>query len=146
MDYSEVPLDPIETVVNDSQEDRAMRQKTFLGHPIGLFVLFFTEMWERFSYYGMRALLVLYMTSHLIKATQTGTYIMGFASLRTALESVFGPLANSTFCLSDLRPLHRLSLPHTSVRRHPGRSLVGTEKNRGGRRRPDGHRTLPHGL
>lgn len=33
----------------------------FLGHPKGLYVLFFTEMWERFSYYGMRALLVLYM-------------------------------------------------------------------------------------
>ena len=38
-------------------------QKTFLGHPIGLFILFFTEMWERFSYYGMRALLVLYICS-----------------------------------------------------------------------------------
>lgn len=37
------------------------QQKTFLGHPVGLFVLFFAEMWERFSYYGMRALLVLYM-------------------------------------------------------------------------------------
>ena len=36
-------------------------QKTILGHPVGLFILFFTEMWERFSYYGMRALLVLYM-------------------------------------------------------------------------------------
>lgn len=35
----------------------------FLGHPIGLAVLFFTEMWERFSYYGMRALLVLYISS-----------------------------------------------------------------------------------
>ncbi|MGB0423806.1 MAG: MFS transporter, partial [Flavobacteriales bacterium] len=35
----------------------------FLGHPKGLFVLFFTEMWERFSYYGMRAILVLYITS-----------------------------------------------------------------------------------
>ena len=33
----------------------------FLGHPKGLFILFFTEMWERFSYYGMRALLLLYM-------------------------------------------------------------------------------------
>ena len=32
----------------------------FLGHPKGLYVLFVTEMWERFSYYGMRALLVLY--------------------------------------------------------------------------------------
>src|SRR5579884_1927102 len=35
--------------------------RTLLGHPAGLFVLFFTEMWERFSYYGMRALLMLYM-------------------------------------------------------------------------------------
>lgn len=37
-----------------------------LGHPSGLFVLFFTEMWERFSYYGMRALLVLFLTSSLV--------------------------------------------------------------------------------
>ena len=39
-------------------------QRTFLGHPLGLYVLFFTEMWERFSYYGMRALLILYMTQY----------------------------------------------------------------------------------
>ena len=38
-------------------------QKELWGHPVGLYVLFFTEMWERFSYYGMRALLVLYLTS-----------------------------------------------------------------------------------
>ena len=37
--------------------------KELFGHPVGLFILFFTEMWERFSYYGMRALLVLYMAS-----------------------------------------------------------------------------------
>ena len=36
-----------------------------LGHPAGLFVLFFTEMWERFSYYGMRALLVIFLTAGL---------------------------------------------------------------------------------
>jgi len=41
-------------------------QKTVLGHPSGLFVLFFTEMWERFSYYGMRALLVLFLVSSMI--------------------------------------------------------------------------------
>lgn len=41
-------------------------QKTVLNHPSGLFVLFFTEMWERFSYYGMRALLVLFLTSSLL--------------------------------------------------------------------------------
>ncbi len=37
---------------------------TFLGHPKGLYVLFFAEMWERFSYYGMRALLIFYLTKH----------------------------------------------------------------------------------
>src|SRR5699024_5544925 len=37
-----------------------------MGHPAGLFVLFFTEMWERFSYYGMRALLVLFLTASLL--------------------------------------------------------------------------------
>lgn len=36
-------------------------EKTFLGHPIGLFILFLTEMWERFSYYGMRAILIYYL-------------------------------------------------------------------------------------
>lgn len=41
-------------------------ERTLLGHPRGLFVLFFAEMWERFSYYGMRALLVLYLTKHFI--------------------------------------------------------------------------------
>ena len=46
------------------------RQSTFLGHPVGLYFLFFTEMWERFSYYGMRALLMLYMVNH-FKWTQT---------------------------------------------------------------------------
>jgi POT family proton-dependent oligopeptide transporter len=41
-------------------------KSTLFGHPIGLYILFFTEMWERFSYYGMRALLVLYMTTETI--------------------------------------------------------------------------------
>ncbi len=39
-----------------------MKEETVFGHPKGLFVLFFTEMWERFSYYGMRAILFLYLT------------------------------------------------------------------------------------
>ncbi len=45
----------------------ATNQKTYLKHPVGLFILFFSEMWERFSYYGMRAILVLFMTSELVK-------------------------------------------------------------------------------
>ena len=42
-----------------------INQRTILGHPSGLFTLFFTEMWERFSYYGMRAILVLFLVSSL---------------------------------------------------------------------------------
>ena len=68
-------------------------KKTFLGHPIGLFVLFFTEMWERFSYYGMRALLILYMTDYLFQLAATGQQIVGFCALKACLEAVFGPLA-----------------------------------------------------
>lgn len=51
-------------------ENKVFRQpsgKTFLGHPVGLYLLFFTELWERFSYYGMRAILVLYLTSSFIE-------------------------------------------------------------------------------
>ncbi|MFQ5668995.1 MAG: peptide MFS transporter [Acidobacteriota bacterium] len=56
--------------------------KTFFGHPRGLSTLFFTEIWERFSYYGMRPLLILYMTKKLIDggmglSTPTGTAIVG---------------------------------------------------------------------
>ena len=46
---------------SDSLLPSVAEEKTFLGHPRGLFLLFLVEMWERFSYYGMRALLVLYL-------------------------------------------------------------------------------------
>ncbi|MEJ6583997.1 MAG: oligopeptide:H+ symporter [Crocinitomicaceae bacterium] len=49
-----------------SNENSDMFKSTVLGHPSGLFVLFFTEMWERFSYYGMRALLVMFLTASLM--------------------------------------------------------------------------------
>jgi POT family proton-dependent oligopeptide transporter len=54
----------IDAPENESNENVAS-SKTVFGHPVGLFVLFFTEMWERFSYYGMRALLVLYLVSEI---------------------------------------------------------------------------------
>ncbi|MBZ5624594.1 MAG: peptide MFS transporter [Acidobacteriia bacterium] len=47
--------------------DVARADKSFFGHPRGLATLFFTEMWERFSYYGMRALLILFMTDTIAK-------------------------------------------------------------------------------
>jgi POT family proton-dependent oligopeptide transporter len=48
----------------DSKLDYLFKDKV-LGHPAGLFVLFFTEMWERFSYYGMRAILVIFLTGEI---------------------------------------------------------------------------------
>ena len=66
------------------------------GHPRGLTFLFTTEMWERFSYYGMRSLLVLYMTKFLLLSDHFGN-VIGLASLKHALEAVFGPL--------DVQPL-----------------------------------------
>ena len=48
---------------------------TFLGHPKGLFVLFFAEMWERFSYYGMRALLIFYLTQPFLFSDQVAAGI-----------------------------------------------------------------------
>ena len=53
-----------------------MKQKELFGHPVGLYVLFFTEMWERFSYYGMRAILVLY----LVAATTDGNAGLGWSN------------------------------------------------------------------
>jgi POT family proton-dependent oligopeptide transporter len=78
-------------------------EKTLFGHPVGLFYLSFTEAWERFSYYGMQTLLVLYMTKQLLYPPHVGR-ILGFGGFRAALESVYGhltpvALASATFGL-----------------------------------------------
>jgi proton-dependent oligopeptide transporter, POT family len=62
------------------------------GHPRALAYLFTTEMWERFSYYGMRALLVLYMVKYLFTPQSSGD-VLGLAPFKHGLEFVFGPLA-----------------------------------------------------
>lgn len=59
--------------------------RSLLGHPKGLFVLFLTEMWERMSYYGMRALLVLYMTSHLFVSEGVEDRVLGFGAIASLL-------------------------------------------------------------
>lgn len=57
-------------------------EQTFLGHPKGLYVLFFAEMWERFSFYGMRALLILYLTKHFLMSDEKSSLVFGtYASL-----------------------------------------------------------------
>ena len=67
----------------------------FLGHPKGLYVLFFTEMWERFSYYGMRALLILYLTKHFLFGDRDAGLIYGsYTSLVYAMPLLGGLIAD----------------------------------------------------
>jgi proton-dependent oligopeptide transporter, POT family len=68
------------------------KEVTFIGHPKGLFYLAFTEAWERFSYYGMTALLALFMVNQLLLPGHV-EHIGGFSGFRAALESVVGPLS-----------------------------------------------------
>lgn len=67
-----------------------MLNKASKVHPKGLFVLFFTEMWERLSYYGMRALLVLYMTKYLLTDPARFQSIIGMDTLRSIIEGGVG--------------------------------------------------------
>ncbi|WP_427964304.1 peptide MFS transporter [Altererythrobacter sp.] len=68
----------------------------WMGHPKGLFFLAFTEMWERFSFYGMRALLVLYMVQDLLMSDRVEK-VAGMAAFRDALEAAFGPMSTQAF-------------------------------------------------
>ncbi len=63
---------------------------TFLGHPKGLFVLFFAEMWERFSYYGMRALLIFYLTKHWLFSDSEFGIIYGAYTALVYITPVLG--------------------------------------------------------
>jgi proton-dependent oligopeptide transporter, POT family len=86
-----------ETISREGSPNMTGRGSTDLfGHPRGLTFLFTTEMWERFSYYGMRSLLVLYMTKYLLLPDHAGN-VAGLLTVKHALEAVFGPL--------DVQPL-----------------------------------------
>jgi proton-dependent oligopeptide transporter, POT family len=74
------------------------REKGFLGEPRALAYLAFTEAWERFSYYGMTALLVLYMSQSLLTPGHV-EHIAGFDALRHGIEGLFGPM--STLALAS---------------------------------------------
>ncbi len=65
------------------------RDTAFIGHPSGLGWLSFCEFWERFSYYGMQALLVLYMTNSLLHPGHI-EHVVGFGPFRSAVESIYG--------------------------------------------------------
>ena len=78
-------------LINGVRALPAAPRAQLFGHPRGLTFLFTTEMWERFSYYGMRSLLVLYMTKFLLLSDHSNN-VIGLAALKRALEGMFGPL------------------------------------------------------
>ncbi len=81
----------------------ARADRAFFGHPAGLGWLAFCELWERFSYYGMQALLVLYLSNYLFLPQNIG-HVTGMDGLRSLIEGVTGPrspqqLASAVFGL-----------------------------------------------
>src|SRR5436190_4123038 len=80
----------------EQRHRRSEGASDLFGHPRGLTFLFATEMWERFSYYGMRALLVLYMVKLLLLPGHVEN-VIGLAALIHLLESIFGPLGVQPF-------------------------------------------------
>ncbi len=80
---------------NDAMAAAAVAERTVLGHPRGLMTAFFTEMWERMSYYGMRALLVLFMTDQIMNGglaftDQSATAIYGIYTAAVYLTALPG--------------------------------------------------------
>lgn len=70
-------------------------ERTILGHPRGLLILFLTEMWERFSYYGMRGLLVLYLTQHFLFSDERSNLLYGaYTALVYVMTIIGGSLAD----------------------------------------------------
>jgi len=69
--------------------------KTIFGHPRGLVILFLTEMWERFSYYGMRGLLIFYLTEHFLFSQERSSIIYGaYTALVYVMTIIGGSLAD----------------------------------------------------
>jgi POT family proton-dependent oligopeptide transporter len=80
----------------DKRSGADQRDAELFGHPRRLTSLFATEMWERFSYYGMRALLILYMVDYLLKPEHADN-VLGLAALKHALTALSGPLEIQPF-------------------------------------------------
>jgi len=75
--------------------DTSLDKKELFGHPFGLFILFLTEMWERFSFYGMKALLIYYLVKYHLFSDEAGNFIVGgYAAMVYALPVVGGYLAD----------------------------------------------------
>ena len=90
--------------------------RSFLGHPRGLGYIAFAEAWERFSYYGMQVLLVLYMVHRLLLPGHV-EHVAGFGVYHRLINSIYGNLSTPTARLRHLRPLHQPRLSHAHRRR-----------------------------
>src|SRR5690625_2611359 len=72
-----------------------IKHKELFGHPVGLFILFLTEMWERFSFYGMKALLLFYLTRYHLFTDTDGYLLLGsYAALVYAMPVLGGHIAD----------------------------------------------------
>ncbi|WP_445765693.1 peptide MFS transporter [Rheinheimera sp.] len=81
--------------VSSSAAAAPANQPQFLGHPVGLYVCFLTEMWERFSFYGMKYLLLLYLTKYHLFSDAGGLDVLGsYAGLVYAMPVIGGMLAD----------------------------------------------------
>ena len=76
-------------------------RREFLGHPVGLPVIAFTEAFERFSYYGMQTLLVLYMVKALLLAPHV-EHIAGFGWFSNMLAGIYGAPPNTQALASHI--------------------------------------------
>lgn len=73
----------------------SIKHKELFGHPVGLFILFLTEMWERFSFYGMKALLLFYLTRYHLFTDSDGYLLLGsYAALVYAMPVLGGHIAD----------------------------------------------------
>ena len=66
------------------------KKPEFAGHPKGLYMLFFAEMWERFSYYGMRAILIFYLTQHWLFSDSKSNLVYGAYTSLVYITPVLG--------------------------------------------------------
>ena len=83
------------SITPDQSTSKSGSDNSFLGHPRGLIILFFTEMWERFSYYGMRGLLILYLTQHFLFSDERSTIMYGaYTALVYVMTIIGGTLAD----------------------------------------------------
>ncbi|MBX3595705.1 peptide MFS transporter [Sphingomonas sp.] len=99
MAFTDTGTGPDGEDIADPRGDRAqhIRNDTaFFGHPRGLGFLAGSEMWERFSFYGMQALLMLYMTK-LLLTPEVEPGVFGLAAFRALLSGIFGPMTDLAF-------------------------------------------------